>query len=118
MRDIIPGVLNHHERSDGKGYPAGLKGDQIPLMGKIVGLADCFDAMTSERVYQDTMSVDKAIAEIERRLGTQFDEKVAAVFLKSDILHLWDLMQEGAVKTYGSDDFTQYGSVAVGTLIT
>ncbi len=118
MRDIIPGVLNHHERVDGKGYPAGLKGDQIPLMGKIVGLADCFDAMTSERVYQDTMSVDKAIAEIERRLGTQFDEKVAAVFLKSDIQHLWDLMQEGAVKTYGSDDFTQYGSVAVGTLIT
>ena len=118
MRDIIPGVLNHHECSDGKGYPAGLKGDQIPLMGKIVGLADCFDAMTSERVYQDTMSVDKAIAEIENRLGTQFDEKVAKVFLKSDIQHLWDLMQEGAVKTYGSDDFTQYGSVAVGTLIT
>ncbi len=118
MRDIIPGVLNHHERVDGKGYPAGLKGDQIPLMGKIVGLADCFDAMTSERVYKDTVSVDKAIAEIENRLGTQFDEKVAAVFLKSDVLHLWDLMQEGAVKTYGSDDFTQYGSAAVGTLIT
>ncbi len=118
MRDIIPGVLNHHERVDGKGYPAGIKGDQIPLMGKIVGLADCFDAMTSERVYRDTMSVDKAIAEIENRLGTQFDEKIATVFLKSDILHLWDLMQEGAVKTYGSDDFTQYGSAAVGTLIT
>jgi HD-GYP domain-containing protein (c-di-GMP phosphodiesterase class II) len=118
MRDIIPGVLNHHERVDGKGYPAGLKGNQIPLMGKIVGLADCFDAMTSERVYRDTMSVDKAIAEIENRLGTQFDEKVATVFLKSDILHLWDLMQEGAVKTYGTDDFTQYGSEAIGTLIT
>ncbi len=117
MRDIIPGILNHHERSDGKGYPAGLKGDHIPLMGKIVGLADCFDAMTSERVYQDTMSVDKAIAEIESRLGTQFDEKVANVFLKSDIYHLWDLMQEGAVKTYGSDDFSQYGSAAVGTLL-
>jgi len=117
MRDIIPGILNHHERSDGKGYPAGLKGDHIPLMGKIVGLADCFDAMTSERVYQDTMSVDKAVAEIESRLGTQFDEKVANVFLKSDIYHLWDLMQEGAVKTYGSDDFSQYGSAAVGTLL-
>jgi HD-GYP domain-containing protein (c-di-GMP phosphodiesterase class II) len=118
MRDIIPGVLNHHERVDGEGYPAGLKGDQIPLMGKIVGLADCFDAMTSERVYKDTVSVDKAIAEIENRLGTQFDGKVAAAFLKSDILHLWDLMQEGAVKTYGTDDFTQYGSAAIGTLIT
>jgi len=118
MRDIIPGVLCHHERVDGKGYPSGLKGDQIPLMGKIVGLADCFDAMTSERVYQNTMSVDKAIAEIERRLGAQFDEKIADVFLKSDIYHLWDLMQDGAVKTYGSDDFSQYGSAAVGTLLT
>jgi HD-GYP domain-containing protein (c-di-GMP phosphodiesterase class II) len=118
MRDIIPGVLNHHERADGKGYPSGLKGDQIPLMGKIVGLADCFDAMTSERVYQDTLSIDRAVAEIESRLGTQFDEKVASAFLKSDIYHLWDLMEDGAVKTYGSDDFSQYGSAAVGTLLT
>ena len=118
MRDIIPGVLCHHERVDGKGYPSGLKGDQIPLMGKIVGLADSFDAMTSERVYKDVMTVEKAVAEIEKRLGTQFDEKVAAAFLKSDVYHLWDLMEEGAVKTYGADDFSQYGSVAVGTLIT
>jgi len=118
MRDIIPGVLNHHERVDGKGYPSGLKGDQIPLMGKIVGLADSFDAMTSERVYQDVMTVEKAVAEIEKRLGTQFDEKVAKAFLESDVYHLWDLMEEGAVKTYGADDFSQYGSVAVGTLIT
>lgn len=117
MRDIIPGVLCHHERVDGKGYPSGLKGDQIPLMGKIVGLADSFDAMTSERVYQEVMTVEKAVAEIEKRLGTQFDEKVANAFLKSDVYHLWDLMEEGAVKTYGTDDFSQYGSAAVGTLI-
>ena len=117
MRDIIPGVLYHHERVDGKGYPSGLKGDQISLMGKIVGLADCFDAMTSERVYQEVMTVEKAVAEIEKRLGTQFDEKVATAFLKSDVYHLWDLMEEGAVKTYGADNFSQYGSVAVGTLI-
>ena len=118
MRDIIPGVLCHHERVDGKGYPSGLKGDQISLMGKIVGLADSFDAMTSERVYQEVMTVEKAVAEIEKRLGTQFDEKVAKAFLESDVYHLWDLMEEGAVKTYGADDFSQYGSVAVGTLIT
>jgi HD-GYP domain-containing protein (c-di-GMP phosphodiesterase class II) len=118
MRDIIPGVLCHHERVDGKGYPSGLKGDQISLMGKIVGLADSFDAMTSERVYQEVMTVEKAVTEIEKRLGTQFDEKVAKAFLESDVYHLWDLMEEGAVKTYGADDFSQYGSVAVGTLIT
>ena len=117
MRDIIPGVLYHHERVDGKGYPNGLKGDQIPLMGKIVGLADCFDAMTSERTYRDALSVEETIAEVEKRLGTQFDEKVGRVFIKSDVYHLWDLMQDGAMKTYGADDFSQYGSVAVGTLI-
>jgi HD-GYP domain-containing protein (c-di-GMP phosphodiesterase class II) len=117
MRDVIPGVLYHHERIDGKGYPNALKGDQIPLMGKIVGLADCFDAMTSERVYQEPLSVDDAIEEIEKRIGTQFDEKIGRIFIKSDIYHLWDLMQEGDIRTYGADDFSQYGVLAVGTLI-
>jgi HD-GYP domain-containing protein (c-di-GMP phosphodiesterase class II) len=117
MRDVIPGVLCHHERVDGKGYPGGLKGDQITLMGKIVGLADCFDAMTSDRTYHDALTVEEAIAEVEKRLGTQFDETVGRCFIKSDVFHLWDLMEEGTMKTYGADDFSQYGSVAVGTLI-
>jgi len=117
MRDIIPGVLYHHERIDGKGYPEGLKGDEIPLMGKIVGMADSFDAMTSERTYHDPLGVDDAVREIESRLGSQFDEKVGTVFIKSDVYHLWDLMQDGDMKTYGADDFSQYGAVAVGTLI-
>ena len=117
MRDIIPGVLYHHERMDGSGYPMGLKGNQIPLMGKIVGLADCFDAMTSERIYRDALGLDKALAEIESRLGTQFDKKVGEIFIKSDILRLWDLIQNDSMKTYGAEDFSQYGTVAVGTLI-
>jgi HD-GYP domain-containing protein (c-di-GMP phosphodiesterase class II) len=117
MRDIIPGVLYHHERIDGTGYPNGLKGEQIPLMGKIVGLADCFDAMTSDRVYHDARSIDDALAEIEKRLGTQFDEKIGNIFIKSDVYHLWDLMQEGISTGYGSEDYTQYGTIAVGTLI-
>jgi len=117
MRDIIPGVLCHHERVDGRGYPNALKGDQIPLMGKIVGLADCFDAMTSDRTYRDAMGVEEAMAEIEKRIGSQFDEMVAKCFIKSDVYHLWDLIQDDSVKTYGTDDFSQYGSVAVGTLI-
>ncbi|MGA2172534.1 MAG: HD domain-containing phosphohydrolase [Sedimentisphaerales bacterium] len=117
MRDIIPGVLCHHERVDGKGYPNALKGDQISLMGKIVGLADCFDAMTSDRTYRGALSIEETLAEVERRLGTQFDEKVGRVFIASDVYHLWDLMQDGSMKTYGADDFSQYGSMAVGTLI-
>jgi HD-GYP domain-containing protein (c-di-GMP phosphodiesterase class II) len=117
MRDIIPGVLYHHERADGEGYPNGLKGDQIPLMGKIVGLADCFDAMTSDRVYHDALSIDDAVVEIEKRLGTQFDEKIGRIFIQSDVYHLWDLMQEGVTSGYGSEDYTQYGAMAIGTLI-
>jgi len=117
MRDIIPGVLHHHERVDGKGYPSGLKGDQIQLMGKIVGLADCFDAMTSERVYREALTVEQALEEIEERLGTQFDEQIGRIFIESDVYHLWDLMQYDVTKAYGAEDFSQYGSIAVGTLL-
>ena len=101
MRDIVPGVLCHHERADGKGYPNGLVGGQIPLVGKIVGLADSFDAMTSKRTYRDAMTVEEARTEIEKGLGTQFDEKVGRVFINSDVHQLWDIMQEGLAEIYG-----------------
>jgi HD-GYP domain-containing protein (c-di-GMP phosphodiesterase class II) len=117
MRDIVPGVLCHHERVDGSGYPSGLTGDQIPLTGKIVGLADSFDAMTSRRTYRDAMSVDDALAEIRRGLGTQFDETIGAVFLASDIQHLWDVIQDGGARAYGVTEFAHYGTEAVGTLL-
>jgi len=119
MHDIVPGVLCHHERVDGKGYPNGLVGDQIPLIGKIVGLADSFDAMTSKRVYRDALTVEQAITEIKEGLGTQFDEKVSRVFINSDVYQLWDAMQDGSdfIGTYGNNNFLEYGAVAVGTLI-
>ncbi len=117
MRDIVPGVLCHHERVDGKGYPEGLVGEQIPLTGKIVGLADCFDAMTSKRTYRDAMSVEQALEEIEKGLGTQFDRKVGRVFLDSDVCQLWDIIQNGFSEIYGSSDSVEYGAAAVGTLI-
>ena len=117
MRDIVPGVLCHHERADGKGYPNGLFGHQIPLVGKIVGLADSFDAMTSKRTYRDAMTVGQAIVEIEKKLGTQFDEKVGRVFLNSDIYRLWDIIRDGFSDMYSSSSSVEYGTVAVGTLI-
>jgi len=117
MRDIVPGVLCHHERVDGKGYPGGLVDEQIPLTGKIVGLADSFDAMTSKRTYRDAMSVEQALAEIEKELGTQFDKKVGRVFLDSDVYQLWDIIQNGFSEIYGSSDSVEYGAAAVGTLI-
>jgi HD-GYP domain-containing protein (c-di-GMP phosphodiesterase class II) len=117
MRDIVPGVLCHHERADGKGYPNGLVGGQIPLVGKIVGLADSFDAMTSKRTYRDAMTVEEARTEIENGLGTQFDEKVGRVFINSDVHQLWDIMQEGLAEIYGNGNLSEYGTAAVGELV-
>jgi HD-GYP domain-containing protein (c-di-GMP phosphodiesterase class II) len=82
LEDIIPGVLYHHERYDGKGYPAGLAGQNIPLMGRIICLADCFDAMTSNRTYRKALPLEVALTEIRRCAGTQFDPALAETFLR------------------------------------
>ena len=117
MRDIVPGVLCHHERMDGKGYPDGLCGEQIPLIGKIVGLADSFDAMTSRRTYRDAIPVDKALIEIEKNLGKQFDEKIGRAFLDSNIEQLWEILKDGFGDIYHGNAYTEYGTAAVGMLI-
>jgi len=117
MRDIVPGVLCHHERIDGSGYPDGLRGNEIPLTGKIVGLADSFDAMTSKRVYRDALSVEHALEEIRRGLGTQFDEEVGTIFLASDVHRLWDLIQDEGSQSYSVMSLAEYGTVAVETLL-
>jgi len=95
MQEVVPGVLHHHEREDGTGYPHGLKGDEIPLLGKIVGLADSFDAITSRRSYRDARNMEQAVAEIKRCAGVQFDKQIATVFLESDLERLWDILQCG-----------------------
>lgn len=81
VEDIIPGVLHHHERYDGKGYPTGLAGEHIPLMGRIICLADCFDAMTSNRTYRKALPLEVALTEIRRCSGTQFDPVLTDAFL-------------------------------------
>ncbi len=81
VEDIIPGVMHHHERYDGKGYPAGLSGEGIPLMGRIICLADCFDAMTSNRTYRQALPLEVALNEIRRCSGTQFDPRLTEAFL-------------------------------------
>ncbi len=72
----------HHERYDGKGYPDHLKGEEIPLAARIVGIADSFDAMNSDRVYRKALPLDVIMAEIRKGIGTQFDPDLAEVFLK------------------------------------
>ncbi|NMA55308.1 MAG: diguanylate cyclase [Firmicutes bacterium] len=75
-------VLCHHERWDGKGYPLGLKGEEIPLKCRILALADAYDAMTSDRPYRKAMSRQEALAEIKRCAGTQFDPRLAKEFIR------------------------------------
>jgi len=78
-RDII---LHHHERWDGKGYPEGLAGADIPLLSRILAVADSFDAMTNNRPYRQAMSVEIAITELDKNRNTQFDDQIVNVFLK------------------------------------
>ena len=78
-------VLGHHERIDGKGYPRGLKGDEIPLLARIAAVADAFDAMTSDRPYRARMPLEQVRSEIERGIGAQFDERAARVLLALDL---------------------------------
>lgn len=81
---IIPIIKFHHERFDGNGYPAKLKGEDIPLLVRIVTIADTFDAMTSKRTYRDALPLDVVISEFEKNKGTQFDPELTDIFL--DIL--------------------------------
>lgn len=74
-------ALTHHERWDGSGYPAGLKGEDIPIEGRIVSVADVFDALSHDRPYKKAWTVEDAVAEIERNAGRQFDPEIAAAFL-------------------------------------
>jgi response regulator RpfG family c-di-GMP phosphodiesterase len=81
LHPLIPGVHLHHERYDGHGYPLGLRGDDIPLVARIIAVADTYDAMTSDRSYRRALPHDVALAEVERCAGTQFEPDIARTFL-------------------------------------
>ena len=78
---LMVGAKYHHERYDGKGYPNGIKGEDIPLIGRIIAIADSFDAMTTDRVYRKRLPPDVVMAELEKGKGTQFDPKIVQVFI-------------------------------------
>lgn len=80
---MMPGILHHHERIDGLGYPHNIKGETIPLIARIILIADTFDAMTTTRPYRKGMPVERAYAELKQFSGRQFDEKLVQIFLKS-----------------------------------
>jgi putative two-component system response regulator len=83
-----PIIRNHHERMDGKGYPDGLKGDQIPIPVRIVTLADAFDAMTSSRAYRSALPTEIAVEEIKLCSGTQFDPVLVDLFIDQELFLL------------------------------
>jgi putative nucleotidyltransferase with HDIG domain len=83
LHPLIPGVHLHHERWDGLGYPLGLRGNDVPLIARIIAVADTYDAMTSDRAYRKALHHDIAISEIHRCGGTQFDPELAHGFLQS-----------------------------------
>ncbi|MBC8029668.1 MAG: HD domain-containing protein [Pyrinomonadaceae bacterium] len=90
MKEFLPGMYMHHEMVNGQGYPQGLKGDEIPLMGKIVAVADTFDAMTTDRPYQQAMKFEDAVARIQSFVGTRYDSVVVDAFV--------DACQEGQIR--------------------
>ncbi len=78
LAEVIPGIKHHHEYWNGKGYPDGLSGEDIPLAGRLILIGDAFDAMTTDRVYRQGMTVATAFEEIRKQSGTQFDPKLVA----------------------------------------
>ncbi len=80
MREFLPGMYMHHEMINGEGYPQGLKGEEIPLMARIVSVADTFDAMTTDRPYQQALKFEAAVERIKSFVGTRYDARVVAAF--------------------------------------
>ncbi|HZL36538.1 MAG TPA: HD domain-containing phosphohydrolase [Tepidisphaeraceae bacterium] len=107
VKHLIPGVLHHHERFDGAGYPDGLAGAAIPLMGRIICLADSFDAMTSNRTYRKALPLEVALTEIRRCAGTHFDPELAEAFLGTNADRYRELLLDHQQKSRKLLDFPE-----------
>ncbi len=101
--NLYIGARNHHERYDGKGYPDGLKGEEIPELARIIGVADTYDAMTSKRSYRDPMPQERVREELVKGIGTQFDPQFAKI-----MLHAIDMDKDYAMKDVGAGTERQF----------
>jgi len=84
MEDVLGGVLHHHEKFDGSGYPYGLHGEEIPVIARMISIADTFDAMSSSRTYRNAMTRDSVLQEMKEVAGSQFDPQLASLFFSLD----------------------------------
>ena len=81
LAPIAEYILYHHERWDGDGYPHGLKGEEIPLLSRILAVIDAYDAMTSDRIYRHALSIEEAVQELKNHAGSQFDPQLVEIFI-------------------------------------
>lgn len=89
LKTAIPGVKQHHEKFNGRGYPNGLAGEEIDITARIIAVADSYDAMTSDRPYRKGLTIDEAFAELRKFSGSQFDPTVVDAFLASDVMEAY-----------------------------
>jgi len=90
LRGSIQAILHHHERMDGRGYPAGLSGEQIPLFARIIAVADAFDSLTTSSSHRDAHTVEEALAELHRRAGAHLDPSIVAALERALARHVWE----------------------------
>lgn len=103
FEDLLPGVLYHHERMDGKGYPRGLAGSDIPLMARIIGLVDAFDAMSSNRTYRSAMPRERVFDELEENAGSQFDPALVTTFKGVDLFRYDELVEKHQARSHSGE---------------
>jgi HD-GYP domain-containing protein (c-di-GMP phosphodiesterase class II) len=103
FKDLTPGVLHHHERFDGRGYPHQIKGEEIPLAARIILIADTFDAMTTTRPYRKGSGYDLAYKELNQFSGRQFDSHLVKIFLKAH--PTWGSIEEEITEEFVASHF-------------
>ena len=110
VENVIDGTRYHHERYDGRGYPDGLKGEEIPLFGRIISVADTFDAMTSNRVYRNQMDTDYVMNEMKRGRGSQFDPEALDAFMRlvdKGVINLDEIYAQKSAEIQNADSKAQ-----------
>src|SRR5215469_15990258 len=100
LNEALTGIMHHHERMDGRGYPMGFAGHEIPEFARIIAVADAFDSMTSTRSYRPARRVDEAVAELRKNAGTQFDPKIVDAFVSALDREGWKVQELSQPRDY------------------